>query len=271
MHKKLALVSLLAVSLSGFAYGGSIGDLILGFRDDGSDGGTGITTNTTIDLGNYGMYEPGGSFYDPGVTESLGINLTTDGLAITYGANYLTDTGLYFGVVATNGTGSSLSTLFVSAAATGGTPGVPNSTAWTIRSASLQTTQAGKFEVLEFANTPGFNGVMRASSSNNSNSWTEVEGNSNGLSFGAFTTTLFEETAPGGSAIDFYEMNPQSNGPGVGNPGVFLGTFSISSSGNLDFTAAAIPEPPAVAAILAGAAFGFILWRRGGARMRQGA
>jgi len=259
---KLALAGLLLIALPRSSSAlGSDGDLILGFRDDGSDLGTGTGTNVTVDIGSFTQFVSGGMYYDPGVTESLGINLANDGLKSIYGNNYLSDTGLYFGVVGTNGTASNQDELFVSAKATGGTPGTPNSTAWTIQSASAQNTQANAFQVLELVNLAPPNGVSDTPTTT-SYSWTRKENNSGGLSFGTFSTSAFEAVAPGGAAMDLYALNPQAGGPGVGNPGAFLGTFSIDSGGHLDFTAAAIPEPSAFTWVLGSAALGFVALRR---------
>jgi hypothetical protein len=262
--KKLLLTALLTLGVAATGYSaGTAGDLILGFRDDGSDGGSG-TTNTTIDLGSITAFTSGGTFYDPAVTVSTGINLTTDGLATTYGASYLSDSGLFFGIVGTNGTSPSTRGLYVTADADGsplnGTQFSTPTSAWNVASATSQSTQAGKFTTLETNNVGGFNGVSTSLTSI-STSWSAVEAITANQAFGKYPVSVFENAAPSGSALDLFAMIPQA---GSGTPGVFLGTFSIDSSGNLDYTAAgvAIPEPSTYAAILGAVVLAVAIYRR---------
>lgn len=261
--KKTLLTALLTLGVAGSSFAaGSNGDLILGFRDDGSDGGS-SANNITFDLGNVSLYEA----FAAGVTTDTGFNVGTT-LASTYGAGYQTDTGLFWGVVGASGNTTSTRDLWVSAAATGSqlngtnlqSDGItPTSTAWDIRSATGQSSQASKFLTLysNQATNPFSVGTGV------STSWSFLE-SSTSAAFGAYTKSLFEASSANGNVADLYEMNPQSNGPGVGNPGVFLGSFSITSGGELDFTAAgsAIPEPSTYAAILGAAVLAVALIRR---------
>jgi hypothetical protein len=261
--KKTLLTALLTLGVAGSSFAaGSNGDLILGFRDDGSDGGIGTTTNITFDLGNVGLYET-----HPGVTVDTGFNVGTT-LASTYGAGYQTDTGLLWGVVGASGNTGTTRDLWVSAAATGSQLNGTNlqsdgstltSTPWTIQSTFSQSSQASKFLTL-YANqaTNPFSVGTAVSTS-----WSTLE-SSTSSAFGGFTKSLFEASSANGNVADLYELNPQSNGPGVGSAGVFLGSFSITSGGELDFTGAgsAIPEPSTYAAILGAAVLAVALIRR---------
>lgn len=250
--KKILVAALLAVGFAGSAFAQAVnGDLIMGFRDDGSDGGTGTSSNLTINLGLFNQFEAGGAFYSPGVAVNTGINLTTDGVGTLYGGSYLTDTGLLWGVVGTN-TGSN-NELFVTAAAPGGIAG--SSTPWLDRSNTSQSSQHSIFAT--FVAQQGSNPVLIASTST-STSWSFKEGTSS-VAFGAYNKSLFEASSTNGDVADLYDL-PTTTGV----PGVLLGSFSLDSSGNVDFTAAgaAIPEPSTYAAILGAAVLAVAIYRR---------
>jgi len=252
--------ALLALGAAGPAFAQAVtSDLILGFRDDGSDGGS-ATTNTTIDLGQVSTFE-NTSIYSPGITTATGINLVTDGLGTTYGSGFLTDTGLFYGVVGATGNTVATRELYVSANATGSAlNGTPNSTPWIVQSTTSQSVQASKFLTLYANNPGGFNGIATIATSD-SRSWSSLGDMAGGTAFGAYTPDSAFEQNPVGNAADLYDLNPHNN---LHNPAVFLGTFSIDSTGNLDFTAAAaaIPEPATYAAILGAAVLGVALVRR---------
>jgi len=67
---------------------------------------------------------------------------------------------------------------------------------------------------------------------------------------------------PTNSQLDLYELQPTDNGGGSAPNGTELGSFTLTSSGQLDFTsAAAVPEPSTYATVGLGAAF-LLLFRR---------
>jgi hypothetical protein len=247
--KKSILASLLAVGLVSSAFAGATGDLVMGFRNDGSAGGSGTLSNVTLDLGAFTQYNTAGSGFATGGTVDTGINIATL-LGSTYGSNFMSDTGLFWGVVGTNGNTTSTRTLFVSAnPATALSSQFP----YLSRSGTSQSTQAGKFVTLEGVATGA--GVVTATSV--STSWSTIEGSPQ--AFQNYSKAAFESVSGAGSA-DLYANAPTSSS---GVQASFLGTFSISAvNGDVLFTTAAIPEPSVYAAILGVATLGFVAIRR---------
>jgi hypothetical protein len=228
-------------------------DLVLGFRNDGSGAGVGTTSNIVVDLGSISNFVSGGSFYTPGTTVSTGINLASLNFASTFGSGFLTDAGLQYGVVGTNGNTTTTRTLYVSADATPSSlNGTANSTPWLVRSATSQSTQAAKF-LTAYSNNNAGSATVTATSS--STSWTALETPAV-IAFGQFDTGLFETQITG--QADLYQMTPSA---GTGTNGVYLGTFSIAGNGDVNFTAA-IPEPSTYAAILGAVALAVAAYRR---------
>ena len=257
----------LGLGLAGSAFAqAATGDLILAFRDPSAS--TGL--DAYVDIGQNTLYTTGGADAT-GSTVDTGINLlsgltagpnsvgTGTGLndGSIFGSGFLTSSGVYAAIVGTTDTGNNL---FLSANASGAgeTPGVANSTAWTDRSSTAQSGVKGKVTgMLNGLTTAGsFNAVATTAGT----SWTVEESVAGGKAFGNYLQTSYETTAPGasGSAIDLYQLNA-TNSTGV--LGTFVGTFTITSTGELDFTAA-IPEPSTYAAILGAAVLAVALIRR---------
>jgi len=249
--KKSILASILAVGLVSVASAAPTGDLILGFRDTVNN----PTTNAQFDLGSVSLFSTGGT-YATGGTVDTGINAGSL-LSSTYGSGYASDNALLWGVVGTNGQATGQRVLYVSAAATGAT-GAPSSAAWPVASKTSQATQAASFISVAGTTTTGGSNTIGTGTAN---SWSNKEGTSS-VAFGAYNTALFEAKSGSGFA-DLYVLDPQTTGPGVGSPGAWLGTFSISAAnGDVLFTTAAIPEPSTYAAILGVATLGFAALRR---------
>ncbi len=244
-----------------------LNDIIVGFY---ATGGTGATTNLEVDLGNASQ------FYGVGGTLTLA-GLNSD-LSSTYGATWNTRTDLFWGVAGTTGsaTGTTIGgnaiaakTLWAgSAQLTLGS----GSTPWNKAGAFAQQAPANTIATL-YANASGsLNGAAALTDNahgaliNNTlaGSWTKQEGTS-AAAFNYFNPKgSFDNSTniAGGSfaATDLYELQPGSG------PGSYLGTFALSSGGNLTYGgslgAATIPEPSTYAAIFGAMTLGFVAWRR---------
>jgi len=258
---KYTLAALLSLAIARLASAQVQTDLILGFRDNGTDSGT-TTDNLTVDLGSFTNFESGSSasYYVPGTTESTGVNIGSL-LSSTFGSGYATDTGLLFGIVGAD----SLGNTFMSAAATGSSlNGTAHSTAWPVGDTTHLANPYSKFQTVQSHDGTGSLGGTDVVATTVTTSWSSVEQLTaskvwNGPNPGYLATT-FEQTVPN-AASDLYFLQATDNG-GSGTA-KFLGTFSITSGGVIDFTAAsAIPEPSTYAAILGLLAVGFVLIRR---------
>jgi hypothetical protein len=260
---KYLLTGLLSLGVAGSALAQTAvtGDLILGFKDNGSDGGTNPSENVTFDIGQYTAYQASGAFATGGTVDT-GINVGTL-LSSTYGSGWATDTGLLYGVAGANNNnpGAGNRTLFISANATGSAiNGVADSTAW--NTASSQSSTASK--MISLITGQGSNGFNQGGLvvTGGATSWTTVMGPTAGKAFSVYADNNpgsagnFEQTVLG-NASDLYQLNQVAT-----SPGSFLGTFSIGSNGDLDFTAIAIPEPSTYAAILGAIVLGVAAIRR---------
>jgi hypothetical protein len=139
---------------------------------------------------------------------------------------------------------------------------------------SLSTQKTWDSQVNSDFAGPG-NGFVGATTSTNSNyavvepssdsdSWTNEHASYNafatGLDIEQSQNAALTDIGPTNSQLDLYELLPTSEG-GTGS-GTELGSFTLDSSGDLEFTsAAAVPEPSTYAAIGLGAAILLMLRR----------
>jgi len=272
-------VALLAPSAHAQRVGFTNGDLVLGFEETtgpnsnsydyevnlgpasyfltlaASPGTTDITTadfggaglgNIAADLAN-GSKGFGSDWYE---------NSSTAGDNVQWGV---------FGAIlaASNNTGLAQNTLFETIAEQ--TPGQLSSAPGE-GSPSSQQPQTSAFQ--SFSTTLG-NGNDTANSdygtfiSNSSaTSWSGENASSSAFNgpVGIEQPTSGTYIGPTNSELDLWELIP-SGGTGYNGNGTLLGSFTLDSSGNLDFTSAAVPEPSTYAAIGLGAAF-LLLFRR---------
>jgi hypothetical protein len=230
-------------------------DLVLGFKS------TSETTNLMINLGSFAQFDSAGG------TEAKSWSLDISSLLTTaYGSDWNTQAGLNWGIAGTQGAQDAEKTSYVSSqwAATEGTLGVKNSTAWgAINSMGSGNAAAniGKayngMTLASAAATIASNAVIIETS--NANSWSSAT-TSTGAAFSIYNPqTRFQNQttnlAAGEtfSASDLYKMD-------YGVAGQFEGTFSLDQNGTLSFTA--IPEPSTYAMILGAFTLGFIAIRR---------
>jgi hypothetical protein len=246
--KKIIIASLLAVGLSGSAFAAVNSDLILGFTNDGSVNSNGQSVNLEIDLGQVSQFQVGGAYAGGGTFNVLDLtSLGANAIGAVYGSDFATNTGLTWAVVGTSGNTTTTRTLWATQTAPTSVLDGVASTAGYIGKASLtQATPAAKIVTY-------YNGLTSSSAqiaTTFSGSWKTTDA---ALTFFNPVTQLSSTV---GTASDLYQVAAVAN-----QAGTFLGTFDITSSGELTFSTA-IPEPSTYAAILGAAVLGFVALRR---------
>ncbi len=255
---KLAALALamLVTNQSNAALSYSDGNLILGFRATGGQGGN---TNYLVNLGSAATFRDATAQ----LTLSLG-NIDAD-LDTIFGGSWNTRVDLNWsisGVQSTAGNGFGNRTLFATRAQ--GFPnaalGSSNSTPWARASTSTQGPPTLKIAALgtkfgtgttggvsgtdqmESTNAPGF-GLIQPHVQ--TNSFEEFMSNgsqsASGSSYAYFSGGIEGSFANGasGSALDLYFLAPLTGG----GPGVYEGSFSISNNAAITFTPTGVPEP----------------------------
>ncbi len=166
----------------------------------------------------------------------------------------------------------------------GGTPTNSYGTTGFVSTSNNMVTgwQSGKFSGMNSFNgnyVVGVNTNMGVSALGNTDSSTAKVGSNaytmdptSGMQNNFGTFAPFTNNASLGQAQDFYIMTPTKNARGsyVGAAGIFqfgnavgASTFNLSSTGNLSYTVAAVPEPGEWAMLVSGLAMlGFIATRR---------
>jgi len=218
----------------------ALNDLILGFR---ATGGQGSSSNLEVNLGSISQY------YSATATITV-TQLSATDLATVYGSTWASRLGtdLFWGVIGTTGrtsggpNGQPSRTLWASAVQTSSGGSSP----WPRNAGSAQSSASALIEAL-YTGSPGSLDVATATANSASTavinastigSWTSQAGTS-GAAFGIFNpATLFDKPGAGSNYFktDLYEMRSSTTG---GN-GTLLGTFTLSSSGVLTFSASAI-------------------------------
>jgi hypothetical protein len=206
-------------------------DLILSFR---ATAGTGDTVNVEYDLGNVDS-----------LTSSFSLNLAPD-LSTQFGtpgtnSTWNSNTDLLWSVVGTSynaPTGSNAQFNLYFTTVTGGTPDAP-------QSVGNQTPVSGTLNNLttylnrKTVTTQNGNGIVVTGASGVTNSYYNLVTNDGSTvsSFSYFNTSVENgvNTAGGPVTANLYEDVPGANSPEE------LGTFSLSSAGELTYQA--IPEP----------------------------
>jgi hypothetical protein len=245
--KSLSLVAAFAAAAVSAQAQASNSDLILGFKQST---GTGNATSLEIDLGNTFATTTAvaAGTYDLGNISSL--------ISSTYGSSWATSSTLTYGVVgntidlisgnntdwATSKWSNQTGTLGVQNSATFGTVG---DSALSGTASKVQKVYASSFAV----DGSGFsNAVVTA---------TAQSGWKTNDPFNFTTAKL--DTVVSSNGTDLYVIASDGSS-GTAN---FLGTFNLSSAGELTFTTgAAIPEPSTYAMILGALTIGFVALRR---------
>jgi hypothetical protein len=275
MKKRNFLLAAAALaSLTPFARAATYttGDLILGFEEPGN------SEDYVVDLG------PASTFINlaasPGTTDittadysGAGLGNIAGDLSGQFGSTWYANSNtagsnLQWGVFGSNGSGFSAkfglpgNTLFETVAEL--TPG-DGSTDPLEGSASFQSGINQNFasftSVITGLSATGNSSYASFESSALANSWTgeDVSLAAFGGPIGIEQPTSGDYIGPTNSELDLYELTPS----GSSAPATLLGDFTLTSSGQLDFTsAAAVPEPSTYATIGVGAAMLLFFRRR---------
>jgi len=244
--KSLSLVAAFAAAAVSAQAQASNSDLILGFKQST---GTGNATSLEIDLGNTFATTTAvaAGTYDLGNISSL--------ISSTYGASWATSSTLTYGVVGDTVDSNLINTVWATSkwTTTTGTLGVQNSTTFgTVSDSNLGTTgsKVQKVYQSQFAvDSTGFNNAVVTA--------TAQSGWKTNDPFNFTTAKL--DNAVTNKATDLYVISSDGNS-GTAD---FLGTFNLSSAGELTFTVtSAIPEPSTYAMILGALTIGFVALRR---------
>ncbi len=237
------------------------GDFLLGFR---ATGGTGSGSNVLVDIG------PGSGFLTSSTPVTFTLSNLFGSLNGTFGASWTTRSDVFWSVAGADPTVNS--TVYITA------PG-PNATPWTGQGTSLQTGVKNKLNTEGgVPNTAGYNFYTGLTNPNGAGP-AVIEGNTDTSSYGSFmpgganagpapgiSYNLFNPTVEGtfanGTAGVQLDLIQLTSATGAGNPGVDLGDFTISNTGVLTFTPAAVPEPSTFASAVFGAALLFVAMRR---------
>jgi hypothetical protein len=280
--KKLNIISpglLAAVALAALASSAhsqttlsySTGDLILGFNDPNVAG-----DDYVVDLGQASFFLT--LAQSPGVTTDITASDPAHGGASL--GSLSTDLSTIFGTTwyGNNAQGQNVQWGIIGASGkTAATGSIPKDTIFLTQPEDFPGagsndpaeggvgTQTGWNNQIIGFTTQG-SGFNAATTSTNSNfaveeptSFADAWGNNN-LNSNAFDTNLnieqsqnagLTDIGPTNSQLDLYELLPTSEG-GTG-AGTELGSFTLSSTGDLDFTAAAVPEPSTYATVALGA------------------
>jgi hypothetical protein len=260
------------------------GDLMLFFQNPG--GTTGSDKEIYVSLGNTATV-----FRQDYVNQANSLGIVNIGglLTSTYGANWATDITLFGGLGGVWGTSGNLSnalqngdpnrTVYTSyARSSTGTVGSANTTAYVIANDTSMSTISNSITALGAA-LDGDSGqavaltksvVAAQLPSTGPNSWnsgiagTPVQQQGSASNFGTFGSVSNVEFM-----WDIYRIEAKSGVAGsfddglTARNGLFLGTVTLNSVGDVSFQTAAIPEPSSIVLMALGAAFvAFIVRRR---------
>jgi hypothetical protein len=213
------------------------GDLFLGFR---ASGGTGATLDYLVDIGSAANYTGAGSAFQVGSIGNIGADLTA-----TFGSNWSTRADVFWSVSGTNLAADTVNTLYATRSRTNvNTPATP----WLRRSPSAQSAADSKFDALalRYQNlgvATGNSQVATIQNTTDTNSYASYQPggtteNSAGISFGAFNPSV-EGNFGGasGSVLDLFKVESSTT---AGLPSVWIGSFTVSASGQLTFTPASV-------------------------------
>lgn len=251
---KMRLTAIVAcgLAMASVAAGASnvpLSDILLGFSSTASP------TDFEVDLGSIGT-----NFSSPGTTFIGNINTQ---LTSIYGSNWATQSTLTFGAAGyasdTNKTTWATGTW----TSTSGTLGVQNSVApaGVLSSSSLAAagakivTVSNGFSTATDQSAGGLNAVSIAASNSSSYDAQDISN----FRYTKFADAGFSQlvTSNNGTyaASDLYKFQKTVAGS-------FIGTLSLGTNGDVNFTIAAIPEPSVYAALLGVMTVGFVGFRR---------
>ena len=278
----LASVALIATNAKAATISPNVGDLILGFRINDATG-QGASSNLEVDFGNIATSPTLQNMLNlaPGQTINLNAATATSGglsvqdLISTYGANWASRSDLVWGVMDASGR-----------TAPSAVNGYPLDTVWADENPTLipyqssgRNLQASASAAYEQMVSPGSAGSIVSFPTSTANSadsvvidatlsgsWTQQQdptGSTQQFSF--FNGNPMDVTEGTGGTVDasFYRLVPQALSTQHA-PAILLGTFALSNTGVLTYTAAAVPEPSSIGLVGVGflSLIGMVVLRR---------
>jgi hypothetical protein len=242
--KKILLLALGAAGLAGSAFGQvPLGNVVIGFRD--LTAGSSLTINVGAESS-----LAGGPVVDFGNYASV--------LSSTFGSGWATDTGFLWSAAGTTGSAPTQRDNFIGAAATGSPlDGVTaTAAAWNTPVTSGGSSVANKI-ITVFGGASSTLGGTTVVANTVASAWANVNAENGTTAWGQFTKSVYEQAGAG--AVDLFNLNSVAS---PSTPGTFIGTFNLTSSGELFFYGAAIPEPSTYAALLGAVTLGIVAIRR---------
>lgn len=237
IHSLLATLSLSVFRLTASAaLPVNDGDLFLGFR---ATGGAGATQDYLVNIGSAANYTGASSAFTVTSIGNIGADLSS-----VFGSDWSTRADVFWSVSGTNLPADAAYTLY----ATRSRSNVNNpATPWLRRSPSAQSATDSKFDALTLyyqnlgvaATSPV--GTIQNTTDTNSYASYQPGGtteNSGGISFGAFNPSV-EGNFGGanGSVLDLFKIESSTTS---GLPSTWVGSFTVSASGQLTFTPASV-------------------------------
>ena len=242
LMRRLILSLFVTLSLSALSFTAAAalpvndGDLFLGFR---ASGGPGATQDYLVNIGSAANYTGAGAAFK---ITSLG-NIGAD-LSAVFGSDWSTRGDVFWSVSGTNLPADAAYTLYATRSRTNvSNPATP----WLRRSPSAQSATDSKFDALALryqtlgvaASSPV--GTIQNTTDTNSYASYQPGGtseNSGGISFGSFNPSV-EGNFGGasGSVLDLFKIESST---ATGLPSTWVGSFTISASGQLTFTPASV-------------------------------
>ncbi len=252
------------------------GDLLLGFNEPG------VSSDYVVDLGPASYFltlaaTPGTTDITTADYSGAGLGNIANDLSTVFGTSWYANnatqgTNVQWGVVGTSGVNPVDSTVFGLPNATlfftvgESTPG-PGSTGPQAFSSNAQNTDANEIENQFEGAFTGLNDTSNSTVAavEPTSSVTDNWGSFNPQSHAFGSNDNIEQPTSGtyigptNSQLDLYELLPTDHGGSA--HGKELGSFTLTTTGQLDFTSAAVPEPSTYATVGIGAAF-LLLFRR---------
>lgn len=226
------------------------GDLFLGFRGEGD------AQNYLVNIGSVSQFAnlaPNST-----ITVNTGGNIRPD-LEEAFGPDWSHRSDVYWGVVGTTFLDNTTPAI-VYATKRRADPGVP-STPWTGGSPSGQIEKVSLIQELAFkftldGDSTGNSTKATFQNASSENTWADLTSDISDFRIGGSIEGYFSiEEGTSASVLDLYQINPV-----YGEPGTLLGSFKISDTGEVTFTA--VPEPATLAMIALAAVLFVAISRR---------
>jgi hypothetical protein len=244
----LALSSAACFGTAAKAQAFTEGNLLLDFRINSNN----TANNLEVDLS---QVTP----FNFSVSQASVAGFSVGDLTAAYGSNWASTSGLVFSLVATNGS----SDVFVSDPGNASTV-TPTSPSATNGNSNAITPIYGEHNGT--STLTGDDAFIVTPSSSDPNSYTDTITNVNAIPYSedyGFVPFSTEASATGTSdSITLYEQTPALSHPTVAASSTELGTFTLTSNGNLAYSAYAAPEPSTYALMGLGGLVLFAMRRR---------